>query len=80
MPLFEFRCNDCHVEFEALCRDTRAEGLACPTCGGGAPERLISRFAVSRQLSPCGTSGSDKPMAGGCGFNPATGGCGRCAS
>jgi putative FmdB family regulatory protein len=78
MPLFEFRCNGCHAEFEALCRDTRAEGLTCPQCGAAAPSRLISRFAVSRQLSPCGAPASERP-ASGCGFNPMTGGCGHCA-
>lgn len=61
MPLYDFRCNDCRAEFEALCRDTRAEGVACPKCGAAHPARLISRFAVSRQLTPCGTSASPRP-------------------
>ena len=79
MPLFEFRCNDCHAEFEALCRDATAREIACPRCGAEAPSRLISRFAVSRQLSPCGTPAAErKSGAAGCGFNPATGGCGHC--
>jgi putative FmdB family regulatory protein len=78
MPLFEFSCNDCRVEFEALCRDTRAEGLTCPKCGADSPSRLISRFAVSRQVSPCGTPASER-AASSCGFDPMSGGCGRCA-
>jgi putative FmdB family regulatory protein len=78
MPIFDFRCNSCRAEFEALCRDTRPDGLTCPHCGAPAPSRLISRFAVSRQLSPCGTPASERG-AGGCGYNPAVGGCGRCS-
>jgi len=81
MPLFDFRCNKCHKEFEALCRDTSAQGVGCPDCGAGSPSRLISRFAVNKQLSPCGTTKSERSaMSGACGFNPSTGGCGRCAS
>ena len=80
MPLFEFRCNDCHAEFESLCRDTRADGVCCPSCGKPHPSRLISRFAVSRQLTPCGTPAASRSerAESTCGFNPATGGCGRC--
>ena len=46
MPLFEFRCNGCHAEFEALCRDTRADGLTCPTWSGGP---FPSHLPVRRQ-------------------------------
>jgi putative FmdB family regulatory protein len=78
MPLYEFRCEKCANEFEALCRDTRAEGVMCPGCGAPSPARLISRFAVSRQLTPCGSSAAE--AASSCGFNPQMGGCGRCGS
>lgn len=79
MPLFDFRCSRCKAEFEALARDSEALGVACPACGAERPARLISRFAVSRQLTPCGTPASERTAGGGsCGFNPMTGGCGRC--
>jgi putative FmdB family regulatory protein len=76
MPLYEFRCGNCRAEFEALCRDSRAEGAACPECGGQELLRLISRFAMSRQLTPCGTPAAD--AAGSCGYNARTGGCANC--
>ena len=76
MPIYDFRCGECHEMFEAICRDTHAEGVACPACGAGSPSRLISRFAVSRQLTPCGTPGSE--ARGSCGFNARNGGCQSC--
>jgi len=77
MPLYEFRCSECRHVFEALCRDTRAEGVFCPACGAEKPARLLSTFAVSRQLTPCGTPRAE--AASHCGFNAASGGCERCA-
>ena len=76
MPIYDFRCGTCRTEFETLCRDGQSDGVACPQCGGRSVARLISRFAVSRQLSPCGTPASD--AAPGCGFNAQAGGCMRC--
>lgn len=76
MPLFDFRCVDCKTEFEALCRNDRAEGVKCPDCGGEKLSRLISRFAMSRSLTPCGTPASEAPAS--CGTNARSGGCGGC--
>lgn len=77
MPLYDFRCRDCRAEFEALVNSSRAEGLTCPRCGGRSLSRLISRFALSRQLTPCGTPSAE--AAPSCGFNAAAiGGCPRC--
>ncbi len=76
MPIYDYRCASCKNEFEALTRSSDSNGLRCPSCGGAKLSRLISRFAVSRSLTPCGTPASER--SNGCGFNPATGGCGCC--
>jgi len=76
MPIYEFRCKTCENIFEALCRNGHAEGVVCPDCGGQSLSRLISRFAMSRQLTPCGTpSASAAPT---CGFNAKAGSCPSC--
>jgi putative FmdB family regulatory protein len=47
MPLFEYRCQKCRHEFEALI----LPGLEarCPKCSGQSLERLLSQFAVSSE-------------------------------
>jgi putative FmdB family regulatory protein len=47
MPLFEFRCQNCGREFEALVRG--GERTSCPGCDGTDLERLISLFAASSE-------------------------------
>jgi putative FmdB family regulatory protein len=49
MPLYDFRCRACGCEFEALVRPADVETRACPDCGGGDLERLLSTFAVSSE-------------------------------
>lgn len=44
MPLYEYRCENCKVEFERLVRG--AEDVTCPTCGSAGVQRLLSLFAV----------------------------------
>ncbi|MGA2033537.1 MAG: zinc ribbon domain-containing protein [Thermoguttaceae bacterium] len=41
MPIYEYVCDDCHIEFEALIRG--AEKPACPSCGG---EHLTKSMSV----------------------------------
>lgn len=45
MPLYDYRCNACRGEFEALVRPPVAP--ACPACGGTDLERLLSGFSFS---------------------------------
>ena len=49
MPLYEYSCRGCNHRFEALVRT--AESPACPSCGSGDLERLLSAFAVSSEGS-----------------------------
>lgn len=45
MPLYEYECEKCRHQFEALI----LPGIeaACPKCQGKTLKRLLSRFAVS---------------------------------
>jgi len=76
MPIFEFRCADCGREFDALCRSADMRKVECPACGGTHLARLISSFAVSRRLTPCGTPASDAPRR--CGPSVSDEGCAAC--
>lgn len=63
MPIFEYTCQDCHNEFEALVRsDTVPE---CPVCHSVSLEKKLSVFATSAAgpepmpmaAGPCGSCG-----------------------
>ena len=45
MPIYEYRCQDCETEFEALVRGDRA--VACPYCGSSSLAKLLSVPFVS---------------------------------
>ena len=45
MPLYEFRCNACGVEFEVLVRGEVQQ--SCPGCESTDVKRKVSLFAVS---------------------------------
>jgi len=58
MPLFEYHCESCDVEFELLIRGD--ESPACPECGRGRVDRLISAPAAPI------IRGSSLPLASDC--------------
>jgi putative FmdB family regulatory protein len=68
MPIFEYVCQECKYEFEALVfgRDK----AKCPKCESKKLSPQLSVFAVSAKGSS-GSASSDAPMSGG-------GGCGSC--
>jgi putative FmdB family regulatory protein len=75
MPIYEYRCNDCHATFDVLrTMGERELGALCPQCESTASMPLISRVAASRPAS-AGTAVAEatRPATGGgcCG-----GGCG----
>ena len=43
MPLYDFKCRSCGVEFEALVLKSQP---VCPSCAGAELEQLISLFSV----------------------------------
>jgi putative FmdB family regulatory protein len=50
MPIYEFACRQCGHNFERLVLRT-SPAAACPACGHGEPEQLISLCAVSSDSS-----------------------------
>lgn len=61
MPVYEYRCEQCGVTFEALVRRGRA--VTCPDCGSASLSKLLSaatvisgRTATSRGTTCCGRS------------------------
>ena len=69
MPIYEYRCNQCEVEFERYVQSTQA-AVACPTCGSA---RVTRRLSVLGARSAGGTATAASAVGGGgcCG-----GGCG----
>ena len=63
MPLYEFRCEKCSHTFETLVRAGATP--ACPSCGEGKLEKLLSVFAAQ-------TGGGESPSMA------APMGCGQC--
>jgi len=71
MPIFEYVCNDCNHEFEALLYGK--DKAECPKCHSKKLEPQLSVFAVaakgasasSSEGSPCGSCG-DPRGAGAC--------------
>ena len=65
MPIYEYRCSECHEEFETLVFRSD-EAVACPHCKGEDVKRL---------MSACGfkSSGSFTPSSG-------SSGCATCSS
>ena len=45
MPIYDFRCQKCGHEFEAVVRPV--DTPECPACHGQELERLLSSFAVN---------------------------------
>jgi len=48
MPLYEYRCNACKEEFEALVR-AQDPAPACPSCKSADLEKLITAAAMSSE-------------------------------
>lgn len=48
MPIYEYRCNDCHQLFEEWCRHIEDENVQhnCPICRGQA-QRLVSNTSFA---------------------------------
>lgn len=70
MPIYEYRCTACGLEFEELVRNPAEEAeIVCPACGAGGAERRLSACAV--RVSGGAGSGAGEPAplaaAGGCG-------------
>ena len=54
MPLYEFKCRECHHRFEELIghHGLAADEVKCPECKADKPQRVISSYApINRQLT-----------------------------
>ncbi len=68
MPLYEFHCAKCDVEFEELVMSNRPEALAevtCPVCGSHKVNKKVSTFASSVRGTSTASSGSNCAPRGG---------------
>jgi putative FmdB family regulatory protein len=72
MPIYEIKCLDCDYSGELLVLSAD-EKLACPSCGGGRIEQLLS--------APSGLTGKERQAMPGpgdhgcCGSRPSQAGC-----
>ena len=74
MPIYEYRCNDCGVDFEKLVlRSADRTNLRCPSCGEGHLMQRLSPFAAHSSGGRDGMemcpSGGVCPTPGLCGKN-----------
>ncbi|MGI8847552.1 MAG: FmdB family zinc ribbon protein [Candidatus Dormibacteria bacterium] len=72
MPLYEYRCGDCHQVFELLRpMAARDQGAECPGCHSAASMPLISRaVAINSAVVASTPAGAGGGCCGGsCGCN-----------
>lgn len=43
MPIYEYQCNECGHQFEAMRKVSDGPPDACPACGKDALQKLVSR-------------------------------------
>ncbi|MGQ0678287.1 MAG: FmdB family zinc ribbon protein [Actinomycetota bacterium] len=72
MPIYEYRCRECELQFESLVSVSRAEHTACPSCGAAQPRRLMSVIAGMGGRSAGGSAMPSGPVCG-------AGACERCS-
>jgi len=61
MPIYEFYCDHCEVQFEELVRN--GDRPLCPECSTNDVRRLLSSFAVHSSSPSLGGSGASKSCA-----------------
>jgi len=66
MPIFEFECLQCGLQFEKLMRRAGAiSDVACPVCESRNVEEKLSTFASLSGGSTSGSPGGCAPSGGG---------------
>ena len=66
MPIYEYYCPECEVEFEKLVRMSEADAQqTCPECGGRRSHKKLSTFATSGGSTSRGASASSSCGGGG---------------
>jgi putative FmdB family regulatory protein len=70
MPIYEFYCDHCEVQFEELVRN--GDKPRCPACSTNDVRRLLSRFAVHSTSANLGGGGASKSCSSCAGSSCAT--------
>ncbi|MCD6507915.1 zinc ribbon domain-containing protein [Candidatus Poribacteria bacterium] len=47
MPIYEFHCKNCGLDFEELLSSLNSKSVRCPECESGEVERKLSLFGFS---------------------------------
>jgi putative FmdB family regulatory protein len=59
MPIYEYKCKDCHSTFTVLQSIwANRKGAKCPDCGSENTERQISRFSAGGGNDSCKSGGA----------------------
>ncbi|NIT04179.1 zinc ribbon domain-containing protein [Candidatus Saccharibacteria bacterium] len=67
MPIFEFRCEECKEQFEALVGQGRqVSDLKCPKCGGQDLAKLFSAFGFKGSPESKMVSSTSSSACGSC--------------
>lgn len=72
MPIYEYKCQGCQTQFEALVRSDTVP--ACPSCHSTELEKMLSVFATAASApeapppGPCGSCGNFRGP-GACALN-----------
>lgn len=71
MPIYEYTCEKCGNNFEALLKSASSPAPECPECSSAKVKRRLSSFAAKvNSTAPCGAKGacpSSSPSGCGCG-------------
>ncbi len=66
MPIYEYYCPDCDVEFEKLLKLSEANAVQdCPECGGRHTQKQLSTFATRGVSTGQGVAASSCGGGGG---------------
>jgi len=67
MPIYEYRCNKCHKEFECLVIGSN-NSISCPACNDKGVERMMSAcsFKSTGSYSSSSSSGCATCSSGNC--------------
>lgn len=60
MPIYEYRCEDCGIQFERLASWKDAQQVSCSECDSPNVKRLLSIFAT---LIPSSAGEKSRPLS-----------------
>ncbi|MGD0991218.1 MAG: zinc ribbon domain-containing protein [Gemmatimonadales bacterium] len=64
MPIFEYHCSGCGLDFERLVRSE--DRVACPECGSARVKKQLSVVAAPRQRGGASDDAGGCCSGGGC--------------